>query len=123
MADVSELGMAKKIHHHRARRNLFYLLTFWRSMNRIIFIVCQRDTLCVEHAGALGGTIVGRYGYVRERKKVKMSDIIIGCFGHARASANMCKRWYILVRAFGHRCVVFLYFYGIGHCMYMVREH
>ena len=71
-------------------------------MKHNIFIVCQRDTLCVVHAGALGGTIVGRNGYVRERKKDKMSDIIIRCFGHARASANMCKGWYILVRAFGH---------------------
>ena len=67
MADVLEPGVAKKIHRHRARRNLVYLLTFWRSMNRIIFIlVCQRDTLCVEHAGALGGTIVGRCGDVRQ---------------------------------------------------------
>ena len=91
MADVSELGVAKKIHRHRARRNLVYSLTFWRSMNRIIFIVCQQDTLCVEHAGALGGTIVGRYGYLHKRKKVKMSDIIIRCFGHARCQ-QICVR-------------------------------
>ena len=91
MADVSELGVAKKIHNHRARRNLVYSLTFSISMNQIIFIVCQRDTLCVEHAGALGGTIVGRYGDVRQRKMVEMSDIIIRCFGHTRVSANMCN--------------------------------
>ena len=71
-------------------------------MKRNIFHVCQRDTLCVVHAGALGGTIVGWYGDVRQRKKAKVSDIIIRCFVHARALANMCKGWYILVRAFRH---------------------
>ena len=91
MADVSELGVAKKIHRHRARRNLAYLLTFTRSMNQIIFIVCQWDTLFVEHAGALVGTIVGRYGDVRQRKMVEMLDIIVRCCGHTRASANMCN--------------------------------
>ena len=49
--------------------------------------------------------------------------MIIRCFGHTRASAKMCKGWYILVHAFGHWCKIFLYFYIIRHCMYMVQEH